>query len=70
MPYTAGEKLPGERASKLGHLEVLKSPLVQQLVHSFEEEPADINISNEVWEPYPDLGSHLIWSLLLMDRFK
>ncbi len=36
MPYSQGDRLPGERASRLGHLDVLKSPLVQQLCKSFE----------------------------------
>lgn len=36
MPYQGGKRLPGEYASKLGHLEVIKSDLVNQLVHQFE----------------------------------
>jgi hypothetical protein len=59
MPYAQGSKLPGEKASKLGHLEVLKSPLVQQLVHSFEEEPVLIENSEKNWIPYPTLGTPL-----------
>src|SRR5947209_4620263 len=47
MPYQAGRRLPSEQASKLGHLEVLKSPLVIELCHSFEavEEPREITAS-------------------------
>ncbi|GAI11437.1 unnamed protein product, partial [marine sediment metagenome] len=30
MPYKAGERLPAERASRLGHLDVLKSELVKK----------------------------------------
>ncbi len=37
MPYEAGQRLPGERASRLGHLDVLKSPLVNELCASFED---------------------------------
>lgn len=37
MPYATGERLPGERASRLGHLDVLKSPLVKKLCESFED---------------------------------
>ncbi len=37
MPYGAGQRLPKERASKLGHLEVLKSDLVKKLCQSFED---------------------------------
>lgn len=36
MPYQGSNKLPAERAGRLGHLDVLKSPLVQQLCESFE----------------------------------
>ncbi len=36
MPYQPGDRLPGEHASRLGHLEVLKSNLVQSLCKSFE----------------------------------
>lgn len=36
MPYQQGQRLPGERASRLGHLDVLNSDLVTQLCASFE----------------------------------
>ena len=31
MPYQAGNRLPGERASRTAHLEVLNSPLVKKI---------------------------------------
>jgi hypothetical protein len=37
MPYQGGVRLPAEKASKLGHLDVLKSELVNELVHQFEQ---------------------------------
>jgi hypothetical protein len=37
MPYQGGSRLPAERASKLGHLDVLKSDLVNELVQKFEK---------------------------------
>ncbi len=37
MPYIEGHRLPGERASRLGHLEVIKSDLVNKLCSSFED---------------------------------
>ena len=43
MPYQAGKNLSGEKASKLGHLEVLKSSLVKELVRNFEE-PSEIEV--------------------------
>jgi hypothetical protein len=36
MPYRGGKRLPGERASKLGHLDVIHSELVNNLVNEFE----------------------------------
>ena len=36
MPYAQSSRLSGERASKLGHLEVIKSKLVNRLVDEFE----------------------------------
>ncbi|MCS7030930.1 MAG: hypothetical protein NZL92_05310 [Gloeomargarita sp. SKYG116] len=52
MPYQAGRNLPGERASKLGHLEVLRSPLVQQIVENFEQ-PEAVDMLDVAWESFP-----------------
>ncbi|MBX3709427.1 MAG: hypothetical protein KIT56_03660 [Gammaproteobacteria bacterium] len=41
MPYQGGARLPAERASKLGHLDVLKSELVNELVQKFEKTAID-----------------------------
>ncbi|MCW7506118.1 hypothetical protein [Leptospira paudalimensis] len=35
MPYQAGGNLPGENASKLGHMAVIQSPFVNDLLQSF-----------------------------------
>jgi len=59
VPYSPGKNLPGERASKLGHLDVLKSPLVQQLVHSFEQPSVDDLTSNIHWQQLPITGQPL-----------
>ncbi len=59
MPYQAGNRLPGERASKLGHLDVLKSPLVQQLVQKFEEPDTTKLPPFTGWQPYPQLDKSL-----------
>ena len=59
MPYKAGDRLPGERASHLGHLEVLKSDLVRNLVRSFES-PADYEMGDaSLWTPIPMDGQPL-----------
>jgi hypothetical protein len=55
MPYQSGKRLPAEKASKLGHLEVIKSPLVQKLCKDFEDPecigPTQSSIS---WQSLPD----------------
>lgn len=55
MPYQAGNRLPGERASKLGHLEVLKSPLVNKLCKNFEQPTTDEDLTSQTvtWESMP-----------------
>jgi len=59
MPYQAGRNLPGEHASKLGHLEVLKSPLVQQIVENFEQPDAVELSTNIQWQPFPSTDEPL-----------
>lgn len=54
MPFQQGDRLPGERASKLGHLEVLQSELVNSLVEQFEYPPTvSSDPSNTLWKPMP-----------------
>lgn len=36
MPYQPGSRLAGEKASKLGHLSIVKSPFIKSLVDQFE----------------------------------
>lgn len=59
MPYREGPRLPGERASRLGHLEVLKSDLVRQLCERFEDNTIDEPTTIPVWEPLPTGGKPL-----------
>lgn len=59
MPYPAGNRLPGERASKLGHLEVLKSELVNRLCKSFEDPESTSELPNVAWEAIPLTGTPL-----------
>jgi hypothetical protein len=59
MPYNVGTRLPGERASRLGHLDVLKSELVNKLVKSFETNTLTANKNNSIWEPVPNEGEPL-----------
>lgn len=59
MPYTGGKRLSGEQASKLGHLDVIKSDLVNSLVAQFERPEADPIETNAVWVDAPLDGQPL-----------
>lgn len=51
MPFQEGGRLPGERASKLGHLDVLQSDLVKKLIAQFEyPAPQSGDPSNTLWQ--------------------
>ena len=51
MPYSEGTRLPGESASKLGHLSVIKSEWVRALIGEFEQaKPQEGDTSNTVWK--------------------
>ncbi len=59
MPYPKGDRLPGERASRLGHLDVLNSDLVKQLCQAFESGPASVTMPVTDWQPLPTGGEPL-----------
>ena len=59
MPYPKGNRLPGERASRLGHLDVLNSELVSKLCREFESGPASITPPPTTWLPLPGGGKPL-----------
>ena len=51
MPYKGGNRLSGEKASKLGHLDVINSELVNELIKQFEKnEPCEVE-SESHWDP-------------------
>lgn len=52
--YKAGVRLPPERASKLGHLDVLRSKLVTKLIEQFEypEGNSEETVA-PMWQPFP-----------------
>lgn len=57
MPYAPGARLPGESASKLGHLTVIQSEWVSALVSEFEA--AKLNEqdpTNTIWETFAAQG--------------
>jgi hypothetical protein len=50
MPYEKGTRLPGEAASKLGHLRVIESEWVRELIQQFEYTTANPqDTSNTLW---------------------
>lgn len=60
MPYQQGNRLPPERANKLGHLEVIQSELVQKLCTSFNDPAYTEHTGNtSLWEPLPKDGNEL-----------
>jgi len=59
MPYKAGDRLPAERASRLGHLDVLKSELVKKLCKSFEDISQSSISTSPSWMPLPYEGQPL-----------
>jgi hypothetical protein len=53
MPYSEGTRLPGETASKLGHLSVVQSPWVKALVGEFDlSKQGDRDWSNTIWTEF------------------
>jgi hypothetical protein len=59
MPYRAGDRLPAERSGRLGHLEVLKSDLVEKLCRSFENPGPETAVSSIPWQALPAGGEPL-----------
>lgn len=59
MPYQKGLRLPAERASKLGHLEVIRSPLVKKLCQNFEDPKYIPQLPNTTWQDLPSEGEEL-----------
>ena len=59
MPFQASDRLPGERASKLAHLDVLKSALVTELCKSFEDPKLEMPSVPSTWVRFPPLISPL-----------
>src|SRR5262245_59545531 len=67
MPYGAGNRLPGESASKLGHLAVIQSEWVRTLVEEFERTDSKKNDpSKTLWTSFdPSDGEPLlnVWAV-------
>lgn len=59
MPYQKGLRLPAEKASKLGHLEVIQCPLVKNLCQNFEDPDYTPESTGAVWQQLPKGGKEL-----------
>ena len=69
MPYQAGQRLTTtERASKLGHLEVVNSPFVRNLVEQFEyPAPPDDEPGKDLWHEFDPSGIDPLTVVLAVD---
>jgi hypothetical protein len=66
MAYNSGSKLPGERASKLGHLSVVQSEWVKSLIEEFESLAPDTeDPSATMWTPFSSSAAPLknVWAV-------
>jgi hypothetical protein len=56
MPYGEGSRLPGESASKLGHLAVVNSQWVKSLIEDFDHAKIREGETKAQWEQFDDVG--------------
>jgi hypothetical protein len=66
MPYSQGSRLPGEAASKLGHLAVIESEWVKSLVGEFEStQRVTLDPSNTLWTEFEPLEAPVrnVWAV-------
>jgi hypothetical protein len=59
MPYQKGVRLPFEKASKIGHLEVIQSPLVRKLCENFNDPDFKIEPNGINWQSITGEGKEL-----------
>ncbi|TNJ54098.1 hypothetical protein FE784_40105 [Paenibacillus hemerocallicola] len=68
MPYSQGTRLPGESASKLGHLSVIESEWVNSLINDFEYPKAQIaDPSNTLWTEFNSLSAEPLRNVWAVD---
>jgi hypothetical protein len=68
MPYSEGTRLPGEAASKLGHLPVVGSRWVKALVNEFEGGPQQTtDLSNTGWKQFDSAGIEQLRNVWAVD---
>ncbi|NMV41859.1 hypothetical protein [Ralstonia insidiosa] len=68
MPYGQGARLPGEAASKLGHLAVIESEWVRSLVEDFESaKTLDSDPSGTIWQSFDPSGIRPLTGIWAVD---
>jgi hypothetical protein len=68
MPYSPGTRLPGEAASKLGHLAVIQSHWVKSLVQEFEHvSPPSSDPSQTLWSAFDPDGVESLRNVWAVD---
>lgn len=68
MPYNAGTRLPGESASKLGHLAVVQSEWVKALIDAFETRtPDDTDGHQNLWTQVQQSGHNPLRNIWATD---
>jgi hypothetical protein len=59
MPYQQGSRLPGERASRLGHLDILDYPLINELLDGFKRQYVPDECRAIEWQEMSNAGEPL-----------
>jgi hypothetical protein len=68
MPYSQGTRLPGESASKLGHLSVIQSEWVKALIGEFEySTKSTTDPSKTLWTEFDPTGINPLRSVWAVD---
>lgn len=69
VPYQGGQRLTStERASKLGHLEVVRSPFVRDLIDQFEyPPPTEEEPGKDIWQEFDADGVDPLTIVLAVD---
>lgn len=68
MSYSKGAKLPGQTASKLGHLSVIQSEWVKGLIEDFDsvEQPEE-DLSQTIWQEFDSAGIEPLKNIWAVD---
>ncbi|WP_077611613.1 hypothetical protein [Clostridium sp. Marseille-P2415] len=69
MAYSAGNRLPFESASKLGHLNVIESEWVKSLIDDFEIDDLGLgsDINDNIWDTYDSNKEKVLQHIWVVD---